>query len=396
MSSPAGGSPPPEPFDEKDFYLEEFRGRSVLLALAPAVTGAELSALAGAVADLVRNDTRVLLWWPAAERRLLAALRRSRALPRPRKDRRLPVPVVHLDAAGPASPETLRAALWLAARRARLCVLAVPAAASFPRDAAALAVGLRVPKLVLVDAQGGLDVGTGRLSFVDENLLDTLLRQGEAEWSGLGERRALLVEVRAALAGGVEAVNLCAPAGVAEELFTYVGSGTLFTQGDYCHVAPLALDDFAQAERLHERGRREGVLKPRTPEEMAELLASSFGATICGRHLAGVAGLLTVPYATKHAGEIVGLYTITRFKGEGIGERLVSRLLAEAETRGLDYVFACAVDGRAQQFFERLGFERVSAAAVPAAKWVGYDRRRRARVAVFRRRLPAAAAAARA
>ena len=385
MSSPSGGSPPPEPFDEKDFYLEEFRGRSVLLALAPAVTGADLGAVAGAVADLVRNDTRVLLWWPAAERRLLAALRRSRALPRPRKDRRLPV--VHLDAAAPASPETLRAALWLAARRARLCVLAVPAAASFPCDAAELAVGLRVPKLVLVDA---------RLSFVDENLLDTLLRQGEAEWSGLGERRVLLVAVRAALAGGVEAVNLCAPAGVAEELFTYVGSGTLFTQGDYCHVAPLALDDFAQAERLHERGRREGVLKPRTPEEMAELLASSFGATICGRHLAGVAGLLTVPYATKHAGEIVGLYTITRFKGEGIGERLVSRLLAEAETRGLDYVFACAVDGRAQQFFERLGFERVSAAAVPAAKWVGYDRRRRARVAVFRRRLPAAAAAARA
>ena len=394
MSSPSGGSPPPEPFDEKDFYLEEFRGRSVLLALAPAVTGADLGAVAGAVADLVRNDTRVLLWWPAAERRLLAALRRSRALPRPRKDRRLPV--VHLDAAASASPETLRAALWLAARRARLCVLAVPAAASFPCDAAELAVGLRVPKLVLVDARGGLDVGAGRLSFVDENLLDTLLRQGEAEWSGLGERRALLVAVRAALAGGVEAVNLCAPAGVAEELFTYVGSGTLFTQGDYCHVAPLALDDFAQAERLHERGRREGVLKPRTPEEVAELLASSFGATICGRHLAGVAGLLTAPYATEQTGEIVGLYTITRFKGEGIGERLVSRLLAEAESRGLEYVFACAVDGRAQQFFERLGFERVSAAAVPAAKWVGYDRRRRARVAVFRRRLPVAAAAARA
>ena len=100
--------------------------------------------------------------------------------------------------------------------------------------------------------------------------------------------------------------------------------------------------------------------------------------------------------AHRAAGEIVGLYTITRFKGEGIGERLVSRLLADAESRGLDYVFACAVDGRAQQFFERLGFERVSAATVPAAKWVGYDRRRRARVAVFRRRLPVAAAAARA
>ena len=391
MSRAPGG----DPFEEKDFYLEEFRGRSVLFALAPAVTDADLASLAGAVADLVRNDTRVFLWWPAAERRLLAALRRSRALPRPRKDRRLPVPVVRLDAAdAEVSPEALRAALWLAARRTRLCVLVVPPSASFPRDAVELAVGLRVPKLVLVDAQGGLDVGARRLSFVDENLLDTLLRRGEAEWSGLGERRALLGQVGAALAGGVESVNLCTPEGVAEELFTYVGSGTLFTQGDYCHVAPLALDDFAQAERLNERGRREGLLKPRTPEEVAELLASGFGATVCGRHLAGVAGLLTAPYAEAHAGEIVGLYTITRFKGEGIGGRLVNRLLAEAESRGLEYVFACAVDRRAQQFFERLGFERVSADAVPAAKWVGYDRRRRARVAVFRRRLAARAAVA--
>jgi len=393
MSRAPGGSLPAEPFEEKDFYLEEFRGRSVLVALAPAVTGADLGSLAGAVADLVRNQTRVFLWWPAAERRLLAALRRSRALPRPRKDRRLPVPVVPADSTG--SAETLRAALWLAARRARLCVLTVPGSVSFPRDAVELAIGLRVPKLVLVDPEGGLDVGTRRLSFVDENLLDTLLRRGEAEWSGLGERRALLGEVGAALAAGVESVNLCTPEGVAEELFTYVGSGTLFTRGDYCHVAPLAIDDFAQAERLNERGRREGLLKPRTPEEVAELLASGFGATICGRHLAGVAGLLTAPYVEARAGEIVGLYTITRFKGEGIGERLVNRLLAEAESRGLEYVFACAVDRRAELFFERLGFERVSPEEVPAAKWVGYDRRRRARVAVFRRRLAAAAAVAR-
>ena len=72
----------------------------------------------------------------------------------------------------------------------------------------------------------------------------------------------------------------------------------------------------------------------------------------------------------------------------------MSRLLVEGETRGLAYVFACAVDRRAQQFFERLGFERVRADDVPAAKWVGYDRRRRSRVAVFRRRLTTAAAAA--
>src|SRR5207237_979735 len=117
--------------------------------------------------------------------------------------------------------------------------------------APALATALRIPKLVLVDPQGGLLAGQlRRLSFVDAHVLDALLRDGEAEWSGLGDRRALLVAVRDALQGSVESVNLCTAEGIAEELFTYVGSGTLFTRDDYCRVAPLGLDDFAQAERL--------------------------------------------------------------------------------------------------------------------------------------------------
>jgi amino-acid N-acetyltransferase len=291
---------------------------------------------------------------------------------------------------------TLRGALWSALRRDGLCVLLVheTGAPAFPVAAVRLAVALRVPKLVLLDGRGGLlGAAPARLSFVDENQLETLLRQGEAEWSGLGDRRELLVAVRDALGRGVEAVNVCTPEGIAEELFTYEGSGTLFTQGDYCHVGPLALDDFAQAERLLERGQREGLLKLRTPEEMAEVLGAGFGATMGHHHLAGVAGLLTAPYAAERAGEIVGLYTITRFKGEGVGERLVNRLLTEAERQGLASVFACAVDERAQQFFARLGFERVGPSSVPPAKWVGYDRRRRTQVAVFRRRLAVAAAA---
>src|SRR5439155_1722853 len=181
-----------ELFLEKDFYLEEFRGRSVLVAVAPGA--ADLGPLAAAVGDLVQNDTRVLLCWfdraPAAQRRLRAALGRAK---------------------------------------------------------------------------------------------------------GLGGRRASGVAVRDALEGGVESVNLCTPEGIAEELFTYVGSGTLFTRGDYCRVAPLGLDDFAQAERLLERGQREGLLKPRSPDAIAEVLAVGFGATVCDRHLAGVAGLLTAP-----------------------------------------------------------------------------------------------------
>jgi N-acetylglutamate synthase-like GNAT family acetyltransferase len=386
-----------QPFGEKDFYLEEFRGRSVLIAVAPACVAAraDLGPLAAAIADLVRHDTRVLVWWPAVApasvRRLVSALARAPGRRRARAPRRLRLEAGAL--AGPGA-EMLPGVLWTMLRRERTCVLVVRGQPAFPHVVAALAATLRVPKLVLVDPRGGLMAAAppARLSFVDENVLETLLRQGEAEWTGLGDRRGLLVAVREALQGGVESVNLCTPEGIGEELFSYVGSGTLFTQGDYCHVAPLGLDDFAQAERLLDRGQREGMLKLRTPEERAQVLAVGFGATICHRHLAGVAGLLAAPYAAERAAEIVGLYTITRFKGESIGERLVHRLLAEAEARGLAYVFACAVDERAQLFFTRLGFERVAPAEVPAAKWVGYALRRRARVGVFRRRLAAAAA----
>jgi amino-acid N-acetyltransferase len=387
-----------EPFGEKDFYLEEFRGRSVLVAVSPLAAAArpDLAPLVTAVADLVRNDTRVLVWWPmvagASDRRLLYAL--GRAVPA-RGRRAATAPVERVDAGDLFEPgaERLRGVLWMKLRRERTCVVAERNATRFPEHAVTLALLLRVPKLVLADPAGGLLAdGRSPFSFVDENVLETLLREGEAEWSGLGDRRDLLVAVGEALRGGVESVNLCTPEGIAEELFTYAGSGTLFTRGDYCHVGPLGLDDFAQAERLLERGQREGLLKFRTPAEIAAVLAVGFGATLFPHHLAGVAGLLTAPYTRHRAGEVVGLYTITRFKGEGIGDRLVVRLLAEAEQRDLAYVFACAVDERAQQFFARHGFARVGHDQVPAAKWENYEARRRARVAVLRYDLPRAPA----
>jgi N-acetylglutamate synthase-like GNAT family acetyltransferase len=386
-----------EPFGEKDFYLEELRGRSGLVALAPRV-GAErapLEPLADTVAELMRNGTRVLVWWPAGragtERRLLKALGRHRR-PRKTSGRREPSPVVDVKLGNRTTwdGEGLSALVWQRLRRRRLCILSVTGqvASAYPDHVTAIAVELRVPKVVLVEPDGGLVAGGSRLSFVDGHVLDTLLGQGEAEWTGLGERRRLLVAVdRTLVEDGVESVNLCTPSGIAEELFSYGGSGTLFTVNDYCRVRPLALDEFAQAERLLERGQREGLLKFRQRGEVAQVLATAYGATICDRHLAGVAGLLTAPYVAERAGEFVGLYTINRFKGEGLGERLVDALLAEANRRELAYVFACTIDDRAALFFERTGFKRVGPTSIPSSKWIGYDKRRRARVATFRREL---------
>src|SRR5262249_9089153 len=61
------------------------------------------------------------------------------------------------------------------------------------------------------------------------------------------------------LAGGVEAVNLCTLDGVADELLSYAGSGTLFTRGGHLRGGPLGPDLFAPAERPPARGPRGGL-----------------------------------------------------------------------------------------------------------------------------------------
>jgi N-acetylglutamate synthase-like GNAT family acetyltransferase len=64
-----------------------------------------------------------------------------------------------------------------------------------------------------------------------------------------------------------------------------------------------------------------------------------------------------------------GLYTITRFKGEGVGSDIVDHLLGVAEEKGCHAVFACTANERAAGFFIRNGFERVTPSDVPAEKW---------------------------
>jgi amino-acid N-acetyltransferase len=252
--------------------------------------------------------------------------------------------------------------------------------------AARLGARLRVHKLVIADPLGGIQsAGAERpLSFMDEGMTAQLLAAGEAESAGLGARRALLAAVRTGLIEGVSSINVCTLDGVARELFTYEGSGTLFTREDYCKVERLSLDDFHEVEKVLERGQREGYLKVRTPAEIAPILFSGYGATIGQHHLAGVCSLQTERYEGERAGEIVGLYTITRFKGEGVGVKLIACMKSVGRERGLAYLFACTTQERVGQFFERQGFREIAPAEAPAAKWIGYDDARRCGLAVYR------------
>ena len=341
-------------FSERDFYLAEFQGRTIAIA-APAGELADSKPLCGVLDELAANRTRVVLLSDAAD--ALAELTGG--------------DVLSIDVA------RLEGEVWRALRQRPAVGVALPAGDAFLTRCGEVTRRLAVTKLVWLDALGGVRREDGeRRSFVALAELATLLEPGASE------RRDLLLQVESVLRDGVPAVNVCTASGLADELFTYAGSGTLFTRDRYVTVRRLGIDDFDAAAHLVALGVAEGYLVPRSPEALDAVLAGALGAFVEGRHLAGIGAL--IPYPERGAAEIVSLYTLTRFVGEGVGAHLVAAALERARDQGLRYAFACTTSERVVAFFERCGFRRVADDAVPPEKWGAYDPGRRASIQCVR------------
>jgi len=367
-------------FTEKTFYLEEFYGKSLLFALIPPAGEriSDLDSLVRTLRELRRNQTRCIVI--VAKSALPRLMRRmGRIAPDG------PPPMInpaHGLRTRPYPPDSAVAQIWRGLR-----TFSIIAAATETDDAddlivfaQELASRLQVFKLVLLDRQGGVaDRNGSRLSFVEGRRISRAMRQTRAKL-----RRAILRATGRALKDGVGSVNLTAPRDVYEELFSYLGTGTLFTESQYGNVRPISIDDFGEVEALILRGQSEGYLLPRTGEAIAEILPSCFGYRIGDEHLVGICSLLTEPYHRERGGEITALYTLTRFQGEGVAADLVRQVMTEAVARRLRYVFACTSEERAARFFSRLGFRKVAPREVAAVKWRGYDRGRIAKLIVFR------------
>jgi amino-acid N-acetyltransferase len=343
--------PGPSPFSEKTFYLQEFQGKTLGIVV-PDRRSAEHPELARVIDELGSQHTRVVL--------ILAS-----DVPR----ETLPYPVVD-----PNSPR-MQGTVWRALAGRRAVVL--PAAGDLTEAALHVSTRLGLFKLVRVaDLAAVLDAQGQPRSFVHRAEI-AALRDASSD----PRQVALLAVADRLLEAGVENVNICTIEGLGDELFTYSGSGTLFTRKRYVAVRPFGIDSYDAAADLIARGVAEGYLSPRNDEQIDVLLADGFGAFVGGEHLAGI-GALRV--ATSEAGEVASLYTLTRFAGGGIGANLVSHALKRAGELGLAYVYACTTFDRVGAFFERQGFAAVGHDEVPDEKWQGYDPNRKARVRCFR------------
>jgi amino-acid N-acetyltransferase len=331
---------------EKQFYLRSFRHRAIFLHLA---ADYRLDDIRDVVDELHDNKTHLIVSGQHLGTRAIAL---GGAGGRHDRLARLSQAMVEQGVAFAERPTA----------RTRVSGLSASIAA---------ALDLRVRKLVVVDPRGGLRLKGGQRSFVNAAGMGRLLRDSArtAPWT-----KAELSRLVVAVKEGIGSVNLTDAPGLAEELFTYEGAGTLITADDYCQVRPLAADDFDEALTLLARGEREGFLLTRSAPERARLLLAGFGAWFEGGRLSGIAALETRDYKRNRLGEIVGLYTITKFQGEGVGIQIVDELLKVAKESKLRAVFACTRNDRAAEFFERSGFGEVSASRAPARKWKGRSR----------------------
>ncbi|MCS5638341.1 MAG: GNAT family N-acetyltransferase [Myxococcota bacterium] len=354
-------------FSEREFYLAEFRGRTLGIALAEP-PGGSLDALDSVVSELAKNGVRCVVVSPSQA--LLETVSET---------------VIE---AGEGSEWV--GELWRGLRGGRSVGLWLPAAsapgddepAGFAARCASAVLELRLAKLVWIDPRGWLrDRANKRISLLD---LSDLGKTSDAGVFGDPGSEPLIEQFRRMLAGGIGSVNVCALEGLAEELFTYAGSGTLLTPERYLEVRRLGVDDLDAASNLIARGVEEGYLAPRGEAAVEAALARAFGVFIEGRYLAGIGSL--IGYPAEEAGEITNLYTLTRFAGEGVGGYLVSFALERAREQGLRRVFACTTSPRVQGFFERQGFAVVAGAELPASKWADYPPERREKLCCLARK----------
>ncbi|ADG79083.1 GCN5-related N-acetyltransferase [Tsukamurella paurometabola DSM 20162] len=337
------------PVAERDFFIEEFHGVTIVVAL-PALNALAVQVVARTVDEFVAGDTR-FVFVVATEwvRDTIAAV----------GGREMSSPTAWSDEA--------TAELWLSVAESSCVVVGVDRSA-VARTAGVISAGVRASKMVLTDPGGGWDDPPRSFADIDvhhDRISAHLAARGLDDY---------IPAARQALAGGAYSVNLCRAEDLEFELLTFEGRGTVLTQGRYLHIEPLRVDDFPAIEALVAQGVGDGTLKPRHRIEVAKMAASGIGARVLRTgHLAGIVGLETDRYAGTGFGEVSGLITVAEFSGLGAGGLLMDGLLDICREKGLANLFAVTVSAQAADFFAKRGFREVSREDVPAAKWEGYE-----------------------
>ena len=121
------------------------------------------------------------------------------------------------------------------------------------------------------------------------------------------------------------------------------------------------LDDIAMMQDMVAQEVKEGIILPRSDDEVATNIRSYVVAKD-GDEIVGYGAL---HIHSPKLGEIRSLIVSRERRGEGIGEKIVEYALSEAKSLGLSEVLVLTY---IPDFFKKLGFEEIEKETIPEHK----------------------------
>lgn len=187
---------------------------------------------------------------------------------------------------------------------------------------------------------------------------------------GIRDPLELLRLAYLAACAGVDRVHLVdgdQEGGILAEVFSDLGVGTMVHANVYQSIRPMQAEDVSKVHQLMLPLAEQGVLVPRSPEEIAARQSDYVVHETDGR-VHGCGALHEFPNGEA---EIAALAVDMRYEELGIGRRIVLYLMNRARERGLAAVFALTT--RTSDWFESIGFVRIGVEDLPAEKRRRYD-----------------------
>ena len=158
------------------------------------------------------------------------------------------------------------------------------------------------------------------------------------------------------------------------EVFTHLGSGTLFSE-DYSNVFRQAsLSDARDIALLMRPYIRSGAVLPINEDDVAGNINSYFLYSVNEQV---VAAARLIDYGKAY--EIGKLVTLPRYQRKGRARKLIKQLLEKAAADGKEYIFSLTTEERMGDFFESCGLKEIDRSQLPADWKTGYDLKRPSR-----------------
>jgi amino-acid N-acetyltransferase len=154
------------------------------------------------------------------------------------------------------------------------------------------------------------------------------------------------------------------------EVFSQDGIGTMVYANEYDHIRRATLADVQDILRLQEPYVKQGVLVPRTADQVAAKIADYAVYEVDGFVQGGAA----LHLFTDGSAEIAAVAVSEHLRRWGIGRKLVQYLMDRAHRLGLDRIFLLTT--QTSDWFAELGFVKGDLGDLPSEKAAVYNHSR--------------------